>query len=279
VSTRHPLLILAGWWLAAALIVAAPQAKAAPIIDLLAGMRDTYLAVAHQGRLRALRVGYGLHRPFGGDMLAAQFRWLEVRFGAGGLTVEAVPSPAVTVPWTSGPLDTVALAKAYADARTTVGGDRLDVDVLVAPDTDMQHLVDVLAALDAAGAETIVLGDAPADGSPEAARRGQRIVSASLGQPSAMGDLDKAIIRRHIKAALPQIRACYEQALLTNPSLAGTVTAQFFIAPNGKVKVSKAAGVDPKVASCVAGVIKGITFPKPKGGGGVQVNYPFTFRN
>jgi hypothetical protein len=25
-------------------------------------------------------------------------------------------------------------------------------------------------------------------------------------------------------------------------------------------------------------VIKGIEFPKPKGGGGVQVNYPFTFR-
>ena len=28
----------------------------------------------------------------------------------------------------------------------------------------------------------------------------------------------------------------------------------------------------------VAGVIKNIEFPKPKGGGGVQVNYPFTFR-
>ena len=32
------------------------------------------------------------------------------------------------------------------------------------------------------------------------------------------------------------------------------------------------------MSSCVAGVIKGIEFPKPKGGGGVQVNYPFNFR-
>jgi len=36
-------------------------------------------------------------------------------------------------------------------------------------------------------------------------------------------------------------------------------------------------GVDGEVASCVADVIKNIEFPKPKGGGGVQVNYPFTF--
>ena len=37
---------------------------------------------------------------------------------------------------------------------------------------------------------------------------------------------------------------------------------------------------EPKkiVSGCVAGVIKGIEFPKPKGGGGVQVNYPFNFR-
>jgi hypothetical protein len=53
---------------------------------------------------------------------------------------------------------------------------------------------------------------------------------------------------------------------------------QFFIAPSGKVASASGAGVNANVASCVAAVIKGIEFPKPKGGGGVQVNYPFTFR-
>src|SRR5262249_5861793 len=53
---------------------------------------------------------------------------------------------------------------------------------------------------------------------------------------------------------------------------------QFFIAPSGMVTNATAAGVDPDVAACVADVIKGIEFPKPRGGGGVVVNYPFTFR-
>jgi hypothetical protein len=56
------------------------------------------------------------------------------------------------------------------------------------------------------------------------------------------------------------------------------VSTQFFIDPHGKVASSAANGVQPEVASCVANVIKNIEFPKPKGGGGVQVNYPFTFR-
>jgi hypothetical protein len=56
------------------------------------------------------------------------------------------------------------------------------------------------------------------------------------------------------------------------------VTTQFFIQPDGKVASSAGSGVSARVASCVAGVIKNIEFPKPKGGGGVQVNYPFTFR-
>jgi hypothetical protein len=59
-------------------------------------------------------------------------------------------------------------------------------------------------------------------------------------------------------------------------ALAGTVQVQFFIKPDGTVASAAASGVDPAVASCVADVIKSLAFPKPNGGGGVQVNYPFT---
>ncbi len=104
------------------------------------------------------------------------------------------------------------------------------------------------------------------------------VPTVSIGQPSANGDLDKAIIRRYIKRNIQKITYCYEKQLLAKPGLAGTVSTQFFITPNGTVASSSGAGVDPEVASCVADVIKGIEFPKPKGGGGVQVNYPFTFR-
>jgi hypothetical protein len=104
------------------------------------------------------------------------------------------------------------------------------------------------------------------------------VPTVSIGQPNAQGDLDKAIIRRYIKRNIQKITYCYEKQLLAKPGLSGTVQTQFFISPNGNVTASNGSGVDPEVANCVADVIHGIEFPKPKGGGGVQVNYPFTFR-
>lgn len=108
--------------------------------------------------------------------------------------------------------------------------------------------------------------------------RSSAVPTVSIGQPNAQGDLDKAIIRRYIKRNIQKITYCYEKQLLAKPGLSGTVSTQFFITPNGNVASSSGSGVDPEVANCVADVIKGIEFPKPKGGGGVQVNYPFTFR-
>jgi len=61
-------------------------------------------------------------------------------------------------------------------------------------------------------------------------RRSRRCRS---GQPSAEGDLDKAIIRRYIKRNIQKIQYCYEKQLLAKPTLAGTVSAQFFSTPNG----------------------------------------------
>jgi hypothetical protein len=104
------------------------------------------------------------------------------------------------------------------------------------------------------------------------------VPTVSIGQPNAQGDLDKAIIRRYIKRNIQKITYCYEKQLLAKPGLSGTVQTQFFITPNGNVASASGSGVDPEVANCVADVIHGIEFPKPKGGGGVQVNYPFTFR-
>ncbi|HSK05859.1 MAG TPA: AgmX/PglI C-terminal domain-containing protein, partial [Kofleriaceae bacterium] len=104
------------------------------------------------------------------------------------------------------------------------------------------------------------------------------VPTVSIGQPSAQGDLDKSIIRRYIKRNQQKIQYCYEKELLAKPNLSGTVMTNFLITPNGNVSTASGSGVDPNVASCVAAVIKNIEFPKPKGGGNVQVNYPFIFR-
>jgi hypothetical protein len=78
---------------------------------------------------------------------------------------------------------------------------------------------------------------------------------------------------------LPQITYCYEKQLLVKPSLAGTVLTQFTISGNGAVISVSASGMgDSSVENCVAGALKSIQFPKPKGGGLVNVRYPFTFR-
>ena len=104
------------------------------------------------------------------------------------------------------------------------------------------------------------------------------VPTVSIGQPNAQGDLDKAIIRRYIKRNIQKIQYCYEKELLAKANLSGTVQTTFLISGSGTVQASSGTGVDPAVSSCVANVIKGIEFPKPKGGGNVQVNYPFTFR-
>ncbi len=107
--------------------------------------------------------------------------------------------------------------------------------------------------------------------------RKSKVPPVRIGSPTVSGDLDKATIRRYIRRKLPQIKYCYEKQLLTNSKLGGTVSTNFLIAPDGSVKSSSASGVGGKVSSCVAGIIKTIKFPKPRGGGLVQVRYPFRF--
>ncbi len=109
----------------------------------------------------------------------------------------------------------------------------------------------------------------------------------SIGQPTVVptvanaadpGNLDKAIIRRYVKRNVQKLQYCYEKELLAKQNLAGTVATQFTITEQGVVGSVTASGVDPTVSSCMANVIKGIEFPKPKGTGGVTVSYPFTIR-
>lgn len=117
-------------------------------------------------------------------------------------------------------------------------------------------------------------------GSGRGGMRGRRAATPQvrIGNATSTGDLDKNIIRRYIRRKLPRIRYCYEKQLLVKPGLSGTVVSQFQISPQGSVLNSSASGVSSDVSSCVADVIKTIQFPKPKGGGLVQVRYPFTFR-
>jgi hypothetical protein len=109
-------------------------------------------------------------------------------------------------------------------------------------------------------------------------KRTAGVPPVDISNPIPVGGLDKSIIKRYVKRNLSKIQYCYESQLLASPNLAGTVNVAFMIAPDGTVQTSKATGLDDSVASCVAGVVKNISFPRPSDGGPVQVTYPFIFR-
>lgn len=101
----------------------------------------------------------------------------------------------------------------------------------------------------------------------------------AIGISSSAGELDPNTIRRYIRRKLPAIRHCYERQLVSRQDLAGTVITQFQISPMGVVQGARASGMgDGSVESCVADAVRAIQFPRPKGGGMVNVRYPFIFQ-
>jgi hypothetical protein len=108
--------------------------------------------------------------------------------------------------------------------------------------------------------------------------RGHQPAVPRIGEPVTHGaDYSKSIIRRYIRRHINEIGYCYEKQLLAHPDLGGELQVKFFISPTGAVQSASGAGFDHEVSSCVARVIQTIEFPSTGGGGGVEVNYPFTF--
>jgi len=106
-------------------------------------------------------------------------------------------------------------------------------------------------------------------------------VAISSGNPIVEGSMDKELIRRVIHEHRNQVRYCYESELQRHPGLNGKVTVKFVIGPAGQVQKS---GIDssslgsPPVENCIVARVYQWQFPKPKGGGIVQVSYPFLLK-
>jgi hypothetical protein len=251
-------------------LLAAPTAKATDFIDTIAATH-AWIAVAHDGKVRPLRIETIPERDYADDPK----RWIELRVAASSLAFEAVPEAPVTL---TGAFDQAAFTGALDKARKSRSLDPLArVDVLVEAGVDVQRLVDILVALDQAGVVMIGLGRSPEAGSEPAKQRGVRRTYVKVGGFNAQGDLDKALISTAVAGKTDAFRTCFDTEHAKKPLPGGTVQTQFFIAPMGKVTSASSSGVDPTVASCVAKVMKTIEFAKPKGGGGVQVNYPIMF--
>jgi hypothetical protein len=87
----------------------------------------------------------------------------------------------------------------------------------------------------------------------------------------------EAVIRTKLH---PRAKRCYQQGLDLNPTQEGRLVIVMQVAPNGEVdlvRVESNAGLSAKVAGCIAGAARSVTFAAP-GGGGSLVRVPFVFR-
>ena len=86
------------------------------------------------------------------------------------------------------------------------------------------------------------------------------------------------VIHRHAA----EIRYCYEDALLRNPSTEGKLQLLFKISPRGVVASTEVRSSnlgDARLEDCIIRKLTTWKFPMPKGGIEVPVTYPFVFKN
>jgi hypothetical protein len=113
---------------------------------------------------------------------------------------------------------------------------------------------------------------------------GQARVAIRSGGPEeavVMGSIDADAVEAALLAHKDEFRLCYEREInAENPALAGRVGTTFVIGSGGRVTEAGIASTTLKNANterCILAVIKRIDFPIPRGGGVVQVSYPFKY--
>lgn len=97
-----------------------------------------------------------------------------------------------------------------------------------------------------------------------------------------LGSMDPDLLRKILQEYLPQFRHCYQQELAQNSEdIKGVVDLGFRIGENGKVVSTDIKARDSRFSKkgldCMGQVLKIIDFPRPKGGGVVDVRQPLNF--
>lgn len=88
--------------------------------------------------------------------------------------------------------------------------------------------------------------------------------------------IDAKEINQTMKASLPAARDCYDHK---GKKQRGKTTLHIVINDEGKVRTVETSSTDmnPEMNDCLVGAVKELSFPKPLGGGTVEVTYPFVF--
>lgn len=124
-----------------------------------------------------------------------------------------------------------------------------------------------------------------AAGAPSRAQDAGAGPSATLGEVVFLGEaheVQPAQIVESFQRRIAPLRQCYARALGDSPSLGGEMQVDVTFARNGRVTAAAATGLGsvPAVSQCVAGVARGMTFPRlrPREALSVRFLLPITFR-
>jgi hypothetical protein len=94
--------------------------------------------------------------------------------------------------------------------------------------------------------------------------------------------MDPELLRKILREYIPQFRHCYQQELVgKSDKVKGIIDLNFTIGAEGRVAKhnikAKDARFSQKGINCMGQVLGLIEFPKPKGGGVVDVRQPLNF--
>jgi hypothetical protein len=257
------------------LLIVAPEIAGAQLAGALDDVGGVVL-VDDDGRLRAL---------------ATRFPWSSAA-GGGAELDEGADEPALDVVagqpgvvFVPGPNAELAPLPAVKDALLRHKGAAVVTDVLVAIAASAQHVVDALAALDAAGAPRLGVGERPVPmqtfdplGKPLDGRARDDRSQLLLGSVDATTGLDPTTIRRYVKRHIAKYKYCFDKARLAKPELAGSVLISFTVSPIGAITQVDATGVDDEIDTCVEAVVRATQFPSPKDGAIVTAKTSLTLR-
>ena len=111
--------------------------------------------------------------------------------------------------------------------------------------------------------------------------RGKDDTTFVPGKITMSDGLSRDVIGRIIQRHWNEIKYCYESELSKDPNLYGKVAVLFIIGGDGGVadaQITQSTMGNQNVEGCMTNHIKRWKFPEPKGGGTVNVTYPWVFK-
>ena len=125
-------------------------------------------------------------------------------------------------------------------------------------------------------------GTAAYGGDQEIGGKGTVEIAAGGDEEAFTGSIDREAVRKVIRSALPQFKACYEREYRRNSKLEGRVFVTWEIhaqgvAKNARVIKDKSTINNASVEECVRTRMLSLKFPELADGSWAEVSYPFIF--